>query len=59
MPAWEPDRREWVAIALGLIIALGLACPWWSLPLLGAATGTSDLLTPTLGLVSGIAVVLW
>jgi len=25
MPAWEPDRREWVAIALGLTIALALA----------------------------------
>jgi hypothetical protein len=25
MPTWEPDRREWIAIALGLAVALALA----------------------------------
>jgi hypothetical protein len=25
MPTWEPDRREWMAIALGLAVALALA----------------------------------
>ena len=25
MPAWEPDRQEWMAIALGLVVALALA----------------------------------
>lgn len=25
MPTWEPDRREWIVIALGLVVALALA----------------------------------
>jgi hypothetical protein len=25
MPTWEPDRREWITIALGLVVALALA----------------------------------
>ena len=25
MPAWEPDRREWIAIAAGLAVAVALA----------------------------------
>jgi len=25
MPTWQPDRREWTAIALGLVVALALA----------------------------------
>jgi hypothetical protein len=25
MPTWQPDRDEWIAIALGLAIAIGLA----------------------------------
>jgi hypothetical protein len=25
MPSWQPDRREWAAIALGIAVALGLA----------------------------------
>ena len=33
MPVWEPDRREWMAIALGLIIALALA--WFLFGLAG------------------------
>jgi hypothetical protein len=33
MPAWQPDRREWVAIALGLTIALALA--WFLFGLVG------------------------
>jgi hypothetical protein len=28
MPTWEPDRGEWIAIALGLAVAVALA---WSL----------------------------
>src|SRR4051812_255372 len=25
MPIWQPDRQEWIAIALGLAVALALA----------------------------------
>jgi fatty acid desaturase len=33
MPTWEPDRREWIAIALGLAVAVALA--WFLFGLLG------------------------
>ena len=33
MPTWEPDRREWTAIALGLAVAAALA--WFLFGLVG------------------------
>jgi hypothetical protein len=33
MPTWEPDRQEWIAIALGLAVALALA--WYLFGLVG------------------------
>ena len=33
IPTWEPDRREWIAITLGLAVALTLA--WWLFGLVG------------------------
>jgi hypothetical protein len=33
MPTWEPDRREWIAIALGLAVAAALA--WFLFGLVG------------------------
>jgi hypothetical protein len=33
MPTWQPDRREWIAIALGLAVAVSLA--WFMFGLVG------------------------
>jgi hypothetical protein len=33
MPTWQPDRGEWIAIALGLAVAVGLA--WFLFGLVG------------------------
>ena len=33
MPVWQPDRREWIAIVLGLAVALALA--WFLFGLVG------------------------
>ena len=33
MPTWQPDRREWIAIALGLAVAVSLA--WFMFCLVG------------------------
>jgi hypothetical protein len=33
MPSWEPDHQEWMAIALGLAVALALA--WFLFGLMG------------------------